>query len=183
MLAARRSSPSASSSRARTTRYCAIVSAVPPDFDVTTNSAAPQVEPVEQRGDVGRIDVVEHVQPRLAAARRRRRAGSTAAARSAVRSAIGPSAEPPMPSTTTSVERARARLHAPQKSSVCWCSARSSGRSRKPSVAARVLVRDAARARPRSATRASRQSAAEIPPSTAAPSCSCSRGGSSCVRP
>ena len=59
-----------SSSRARTTRYCAIVSAVPPDLEITTNRLRRRSSRAEQRGDVGRIDVVEHVEPRLAAARR-----------------------------------------------------------------------------------------------------------------
>ena len=72
----RAASPSAASSAARTMRYCAIVSAVPPDFDVTRNSVRCEVERRERREDRVGIDVVEHVQPRLAVA------GGVAAARS-----------------------------------------------------------------------------------------------------
>ena len=43
------STPRARRARPRTIRYCAIVSAVPPDFDVTMNSVRAEVEPVEQR--------------------------------------------------------------------------------------------------------------------------------------
>ena len=98
--------PAPSRAAPRTTRYCAIVSAVPPDFEVTMNSAAPRSSRSSSAVIVGRVDVVEHVQPRVAAARRVVEHGSTAGGRSAVRSAIGPSAEPPMPSTTTSVDAA-----------------------------------------------------------------------------
>ena len=90
------------SSRSRTMRYCAIVSAVPPDFDVTMNSVRARSSRSSSAAIVARVDVVEHVQPRAC---RRARASSSRfqhGGRSAVRSAMGPSAEPPMPSTTTS---------------------------------------------------------------------------------
>ena len=55
--------------RSCTMRNCDIVSAVPPDFDVTMNSVRARSRRAEQRRDGDRIDVVEHVQPRLSAAR------------------------------------------------------------------------------------------------------------------
>ena len=82
-------------------RNCAIVSAVPPDLDVTMKSVRGRCDSIQQRSDGVRIDVVENLQAGKSAALLLIQ-HVPAARRSAVRKAIGPSAEPPMPSITTS---------------------------------------------------------------------------------
>ncbi len=112
----------------RTIRYCAMVSAVPPDFEMTMNSVRSSTSRARRsamvpgstlsstwkRGLLLRPFLVSVFQSRLLRA---------------VCSAIGPSAEPPMPSSTTSSNLPRVCL----ANSRDWsCSARSRGRSRKP---------------------------------------------------
>ena len=84
---------------------------------------------------------------RAAAARRRaprRRAGSTAADGATVRSAMGPSAEPPMPSTTTSVSSPARDLHAPHVVERLLVQRAIVGQVEEAERSARILVRDAA---------------------------------------
>ena len=89
--------------------------------------------------------------------RARRRAAFHCGGRSAVRSAIGPSAEPPMPSTTTSCDAALGRARA-TKSSVCTLQRAIVGQveeAERHRTRARSTPRHAPRrsARPRRATR------------------------------
>jgi hypothetical protein len=81
--------------------YCAIVSAVPPDFDVTTKidrvrSRRSSIA-VIVRGSTLSSTCIRGCPPRSLAL-----SAFHCGLSSAVRSAIGPSAEPPMPSTMTS---------------------------------------------------------------------------------
>ena len=96
--------PSASSSQARTTRYCAIVSAVPPDLLMTLTST--------RRGSIRRsaapIVVGSTLSSTVSRGKNSRPSSShsfQAGRRSAVSSARAPSAEPPMPSTSDVVVR------------------------------------------------------------------------------
>ena len=97
-----RSSPSAAFRRARITRYCAIVSAVPPDLEMTTNRLrrrSSRASSAEMFAGSTLSSTWRRGLPPRAASSSRFHCGG----RSAVRSAMGPSADPPMPSTTTSV--------------------------------------------------------------------------------
>ena len=88
-------------SRPRTIRYSAIVSAAPPDLDVTTKSM------VRRSSRPSSVAIVTGSRVSSMCSRGRPpRTGSLrsfhAEGRSAVRSAMGPSADPPVPSTATS---------------------------------------------------------------------------------
>ena len=92
--------PSASSSHARTIRYCAIVSAVPPDLLMTFTSTRRG----SMRAERGAASWSDRRSPARSGAERirgpRRPSSFQAGRRSAVSSAFVPSAEPPMPSTS-----------------------------------------------------------------------------------
>ncbi len=152
-------------SRSRTTRYCAIVSAVPPDLEITTNSARSS-EAVEQRRDRVRVDVVEHVQARIARALgvAQRVPVAARAARCAARSGPAPTR----------------RCRAPRRRRTCPSRRRGEvgrllvergvvGQLEKAELARRA---DACRdrlVRRLKAAGAAAQSAAEMPPSTTSP--------------
>ena len=88
-------------SRSRTTRYCASVSTVPPDLEITTNSvrgsATMDSTPVMVRGSTLSSTCSRGRPPRSSLVRAFHAAGSNAD-----RSAMAPSDDPPMPSTTMS---------------------------------------------------------------------------------
>ena len=137
------SSPTAPARASRTMRYCAIVSTVPPDFEITSTSV---------RANASRSSVAAMVAGSTLSSTCSRGAPPRAAVlrvfhaggRNAVRNAIGPRAEPPIPSSSTSSKRPRA---CSATASVASRNASFTGNVRKPSSACMACTRACAMAK------------------------------------
>ena len=155
------SAPTEFCNRPRMTRYCAIVSAVPPDLEMTIKRARFKSSRSSSAAMV-RGSTLSSTCRRGHALRSSLDRAFHCGLSNAVLRAIGPNADPPIPRTTTSSNCPRVRV----ANSVDWrWSAVLAGSSRKPSSLAsrRRAKPPTARANPADA---SRQSLEEMPPAT-----------------